>query len=88
MPLLALALSTRGRTVEKAAVRWLSVDVSGVPACPIGKAANSSLPRYFLISPVLLLGFLRELDVAAEMSTKADLDDYEGAVFLVEGERA
>jgi hypothetical protein len=44
VPLLASDLSTNGRTVEKAAVRWFSVLVSVVPAWPIGKATNSTLP--------------------------------------------
>ena len=48
MPLLARDLSTDGRTVEKAAVRWSSVLVSVVPAWPIGKATNSTRPQYFV----------------------------------------
>ena len=44
MPQLARDLSTDGRTVEKAAVRWSRVLVSVVPAWPIGKATNSTLP--------------------------------------------
>ena len=44
MPLLVRDLSTDGRTVEKAAVRWSRVLVSVVPAWPIGKATNSTLP--------------------------------------------
>jgi len=48
MPLLARELSTEGRTVEKAAVRWSRVLISVVPAWPIGKATNSTLPQYFL----------------------------------------
>jgi hypothetical protein len=46
--LLARDLSADGRTVEKAAVRWSRILVSVVPAWPIGKATNSTLPRYFL----------------------------------------
>ncbi len=40
MPLLAHDLSTNGRTVEKAAVRWSRVLASVVPVWPIGKATN------------------------------------------------
>ena len=48
MPLLSLACARCGRTAEKEAVGLLRVDVSIVPACPIGKAINSILPQYFL----------------------------------------
>ena len=48
MHLLARELSTEGRTVEKAAVMWSRVLVSVVPAWPIGKAKNVTLPQYFL----------------------------------------
>jgi len=48
MLLLARDLSTKGRTVEKAAVRWTRVLVSVVPALTIGKATNSARPQYFL----------------------------------------
>ena len=48
MPVLARELSTDGRTVEKVAVRWFMVLVSVVPAWPIGKATNSTLPQYFM----------------------------------------
>ncbi len=48
MPLLARDLSTKGRTVEKAAVRWSRVLVSVVSALPIGKTTNSTRPQYFL----------------------------------------
>jgi hypothetical protein len=47
-PLLARNLSTVGQTVEKAAVRCSRVLVSVVPAWPMGKAMNSTLPQYFL----------------------------------------
>ena len=50
MPLLARDLSTDGRTVEKAAVRWSRVQVSVVLAWPIGKAINFTLPQYLLRS--------------------------------------
>ena len=46
--MMARALSTEGRTVEKAAVRWSRVLVSVVPAWPLGKATNSTRPQYFL----------------------------------------
>jgi hypothetical protein len=46
--LMARDVSTEGRTVEKAAVRWSRVLVSVVPASPTGKATNSTLPQYFL----------------------------------------
>ena len=48
VPMLALARSTWGRTVEKAAVRWLRIVVSVLIACPIRKATNPTLPQYFL----------------------------------------
>ena len=44
MPLLVRDLSTDGRTVEKAAVRFFRVLVSVVPTWPIEKAINSILP--------------------------------------------
>jgi hypothetical protein len=40
--------SQSGRTVEKAAVRWVRVAVRVVPACPMGKATNSTCPQCFL----------------------------------------
>jgi hypothetical protein len=43
-PLLVRVLSTFGRTVEKAAVRWSRVLVSVVPAWSIGKAIKSTRP--------------------------------------------
>ncbi len=45
-PLLPRDLSTVGRTVEKAAVSCSRVLVSVVPAWPMGKAMNSTLPQY------------------------------------------
>ncbi len=48
MLLLIRDLSTKGRTVEKAAVRWSRVLVSAVPAWPIEKATNSTLAQYLL----------------------------------------
>jgi hypothetical protein len=48
LPLLALVGSTRGRTVEKTAVRWVRVAVRVVPACPMGKATNSTRPQFLL----------------------------------------
>ena len=42
--LLARDLSTLGRTVEKAAVRWSRVLVSVIPAWPMGKAINYTRP--------------------------------------------
>ena len=45
-PLLARNLSTVGRTVEKAAVSWCKVLMSGVPALPMGKAMDSTRPHY------------------------------------------
>jgi hypothetical protein len=48
MPLLVRDLSTDGRTVEKAAVRWSRVLVNVLPALPIGMVMNSTLPQYFL----------------------------------------
>ena len=48
VPLLALAWSTRGRTVEKAAVMWSRVLVSVVPACPMEMTTNYALPKYYL----------------------------------------
>ncbi len=47
-PLLALDCSTRGRTMEKAAVRWSRAALSAVPAISIGKATNFTRPQYFL----------------------------------------
>jgi len=47
-PMLARDLSTVGRTVEKASVRWSRVLVSVVPAWPMGKAMNSTRPQYLL----------------------------------------
>ncbi len=48
VPLMALAWSTCGRTVEKTAVRWSRVLVSMVPAYPMGMATDSTLPQCFL----------------------------------------
>ncbi len=48
MLLLARYLSTDGRAVEKAVVRWYRVLVSVLPAWPIGKTTNSTLPQNFL----------------------------------------
>ena len=48
MLLLAHDLSTEGRTVAKATVRWSRVLVSVVTAWPIGKAKNFTRPQYFL----------------------------------------
>jgi len=90
MSLLALACSMCGRTVDKAAVGCSSVFVRVVPACPIGKATNSTLPQYFLRAAMrekVFLGLLRELNFATEFFAKADLDDDEVAIFLVEGGR-
>jgi hypothetical protein len=70
MPLLARELSTKGRTVEKAAVRWSRVLVSVVPAWSIGKATNSTLSQYFSESRDeggVLLGLLVALNVATEV---------------------
>ena len=47
-PLLVLELPVIGRTVEKAVVSWWRVLVSVVPAWPMGKAMNSTLPQYRL----------------------------------------
>jgi len=44
-PLPARDLSTLGRTVEKAEVRWSRVLVSVVPAWPMGKAMSSTRPH-------------------------------------------
>jgi hypothetical protein len=44
--LLARDLSTVGRAVEKAAVRWCRVLVSVVPEWPMGKAMNYARPKY------------------------------------------
>ena len=46
--LLAPEDSTRGRTVEKAAVRWVRVAVRVVPQCPMGKAKISTRPQCLL----------------------------------------
>ncbi len=46
VPLLARDLSTVGWTVEKAAVSYSRVLVSVVPAWPMGKAMNSTLPQH------------------------------------------
>jgi hypothetical protein len=45
-PLLVLELPVIGRTVEKAVVSWWRVLVSVIPAWPMGKAMNSTLPQY------------------------------------------
>jgi len=91
MPLVARDLSTDGRTVEEAAVRWSKVLVSVVPAWPIGKATNSTRPQYFLRAAIrgggVLLGLLVEFDVATEVPSEADLDEDEGALHYVEGGR-
>ncbi len=34
--------------MERAAVRWLRVLLSVMPACSMGMAMNSTLPQYFL----------------------------------------
>jgi hypothetical protein len=48
MPLLALASSTCGQTVEWAVVRCSRVLCNVVLACPMEMATNSTLPPYFL----------------------------------------
>ena len=48
IPLQDLACSTCGRTVERAAVKCSRVLCSVSPACSMGMATNSTLPRYFL----------------------------------------
>jgi len=48
LPLLAREGSTRGRTVEKAAVRWVRVAVRVAPECPMGKTKNSTRPQCLL----------------------------------------
>ena len=48
VPLMALAWSTRERTVEKAAVRWTRVLESSVPVWPMGIVMKSTLPQCFL----------------------------------------
>ncbi len=47
-PLLARDLSTLGRPVEKATVRWSRVLVSVVPEWPMGKAMSSTRRHYLL----------------------------------------
>ena len=85
-------LATRGGawTVEKAAVRWSRVNVSVVPATPIGKATNSTLPRCFLRTATRREYFsvfsVSLMYVATEVFTEADLDDNNGA-FVFEGGR-
>ncbi len=75
-----------GAAVEKAAVRWLRVLVSVMPVCP----TNSTFPKYFWRAAIgggVLLGLLRELHVSSDVYAKANLDDDNGATFLVEGGR-
>jgi hypothetical protein len=60
-----------------------------MPACPIGKATNSTLPQYFLNAEMRREYFcvFFELDVTAEVSPKSDLDEDEGALCFVERSR-
>jgi len=90
MPMLALVSSTCGRTVEKAVVRCSRV------VCERGACVSDWESDELHPSPLFLEGhdeggvflcLLRELDVAAEIFAEADLDDGEGALFLVEGGR-
>ena len=70
-PLLALACSPWGRTMESAAVRCSRVLCSVVLACPKEMATSSTLPRYFLraairneyisVFSVSLVSYLRSL---------------------------
>jgi hypothetical protein len=88
MPLLALACSTWGRTVDKAAVRWSRVVVSVCSAGVSDREVDElhSSPIFFEGHDQggVFLGLLRELEIAAEVSAKADLEDDNGALFLVE----
>ena len=80
MPLLALVGSTRGRTVEKAAVRWVRVAVRVVPACPMGKATNSTRPQgllraammggYFLVLAYSLVSQPRSMQKPISMTMR------------------
>jgi len=86
LPMLALACSTWGWTVDKAAVKWSKAALSVVLACMIGKATNSTLPQCFLMAAMrggVFLYFICELDIAIE----ADLNDDVCKLFLVEGGR-
>ncbi len=88
MPLLALVVFARGRTVEKAVRRCVIVFVSVVPVYREGDELH--------LSPMSLegrdeggvlrgLGFV--LGVASEVPAESDFDDDEGAEALVEGDR-
>ena len=64
--------------------------VSVVPAWPIAKATNSTLPQYFFEDRDeggVLLGLLVELNGEAEVPANSDLDETEGALLFVEGGR-
>jgi hypothetical protein len=90
-PVLVRVFSTFVRTAEKTAVRWSRILVSVVSAWPMGKAKNSTRLQYLLRAAMRGGGeyfrFFLDLNVAAEVPTKADLYDDEGALFYVERSR-
>ena len=79
--LLARDLSTVGRTVEKAVMSWYRVLVKGNELHP---SPVSFEGRH---EGGVFLGLLLELNVSVEVPTEADLDDDEGALFLVKRAR-
>ena len=65
----------------------VSVLVSVVPACPIGKAMNSTCPQFFLEGRDeggVFCGLGFALVVAAKVPAEANFDDDEDAEALVE----
>ena len=82
--MLALVGSSQGRMVDKAAVRWVRVAVRVVPACPMGKATNSTRPwcllraamrgEYFLVLASILV--LQPISLQKPVSTMMRVHDF------------